>query len=267
MSTKPDDTLTIQVSRDQLIVIAIPVAFLLGLALGYFSWGRTAIATEQVAQQPEIVADESAQSAAPAQSGDQAVVDPPTVAEQIENLDRYEVPLDENDPITGPEDAPVTIVEFSDFECPFCQRHFQEVYPRLISTYGDQIRYVFKDFPLTSIHPNAFPAAEAALCSLEQNAFWPFHDLLFGGTQGLSRSSYESYASSLNLDIDAFTLCLDESRYAASVQADQDFGIETGVRSTPTFFINGIGLVGAQPFEVFAQIIDYELENIDPEAE
>ena len=187
------------------------------------------------------------------------------MGEQIEGLVRYELPIGEFDPATGPEDAPITLVEFSDFECPYCQRHFLEVYPRLQSEYGDQIRFVFKDYPLTSIHPNAVPAAEAALCAHEQGAFWPYHDLLFGGTEGFSRASYESYAASLGLDADAFTLCLDDGRYNEQVMADLNFGIETGVSSTPTFFINGIGLVGAQPFEVFAQIIDYELERLAAE--
>lgn len=264
MSENDQDTLTLKVTRSQLIVIALPLVFLLGLALGYALWGRS---TALVADESplEIVQDSAPADSAVSQSGDQVAVSPPTVADQIEALERYELPVGEFDPAFGPDDALITIVEFSDFECPFCQRHFQQVYPRLLSEYPDQILYVFKDFPLTSIHPNAFPAAEAGLCALEQDAFWPFHDLVFGGSLGLSRETYESYAGSLGMDVDAFLVCLDEGRYSAEVEADLQTGIDTGVSSTPTFFINGIGLVGAQPFEVFAQIIDYELERLSAE--
>ena len=268
MSENDQDTLTLKVTRSQLIVIALPLVFLLGLALGYGIWGRApALVADSspIENNAEIGQDSAPSDSAVSQSGDQEAVAPPTVAEQIEALDRYELPIGEFDPFTGPEDAPITIVEFSDFECPFCQRHFQEVYPRLQSEYPDQIRYVYKDFPLTSIHPNSFSAAEAGLCALEQDFFWPFHDLVFGGSLGLSSEAYESYASSLGMDVDAFIVCVDEGRYSAEVEADMQIGIETGVSSTPTFFINGIGLVGAQPFEVFAQIIDYELERLSAE--
>lgn len=264
MSENDQDTLTVKVNRSQLIVISLPLVFLLGLALGFVFWGRAPeVAEDTLAiENVEDVSSEDSNIAPPA---DQEVDAPSSVAEQIEALERYVLPIGEFDPVIGPADAPVTIVEFSDFECPFCQRHFQEVYPLLMSEFGDQIRYVYRDFPLNSIHPNAAPAAEAGLCALEQDAFWPYHDLLFGGPLDLNRASYESYASSLGLDVDAFILCLDDGRYFEEVEADLEIGIETGVSSTPTFFINGIGLVGAQPFEVFQQIINYELERLAAE--
>ncbi len=268
MTENDQDTLTVKVNRSQMIVIALPLVFLLGLALGFVFWGRAPeIMDEPLAiENAEDVSSAENEVAQPVdQSDDQEVDTPSSVAEQIEALDRYVLPIGEFDPVTGPADAPITIVEFSDFECPFCQRHFQEVYPLIMSEYGDQIRYVYRDFPLNSIHPNATPAAEAGLCALEQGAFWPYHDLLFGGPLELGRASYESYASSLGLDVDAFIVCLDDGRYFEEVEADLQIGIETGVSSTPTFFINGIGLVGAQPFEVFQQIINYELERLAAE--
>jgi protein-disulfide isomerase len=262
------DTLTLKINRSQLIVIALPIVFLLGLAVGFVLWGRAPAIADDIAipaLAEDVSSNDSSDAQPVAQSGDQEVSAPQSVAEQIEALERYVLPVGEFDPFLGPEDALVTIVEFSDFECPFCQRHFQQVFPRLQSEYGDQVRFVYRDFPLNSIHPNAAPAAEAALCALEQDAFWPYHDLLFGGTLELNRASYESYAASLGMDVDAFIVCLDDGRYTEEVERDLEVGIETGVSSTPTFFINGIGLVGAQPFEVFQQIIDYELERLAAE--
>jgi protein-disulfide isomerase len=176
---------------------------------------------------------------------------------------RFDIEVFEDDPVLGPEDAPITIFEFSDFECPYCQRHNLEVFNRIMEAYEGQIRYVYKDFPLTAIHPNALPAAAAALCAHEQNAFWEFHDYLFSMALGLSEEAYMQYAEDLNLDMDDFTDCVEEGRYEESVQADIDFASSLGVSSTPTFFINGIIVIGAQDFEYFVQIIDGELEGGD----
>ena len=175
---------------------------------------------------------------------------------------RIDVPILENDPTFGPAGAPIILVEFSDFECPFCRSHFLEVLPRLKAAYPDQILYVYKDFPLTSIHPNAVPAAEAAHCAREQGAFWEFHDLLFSMRLELGLGAYLEYAAELDLDMDDFTLCVDERRYADIVRGSYDFASQFGLRSTPTFFINGIAVIGSQPFEAFARIIDAELENL-----
>lgn len=255
---EPADTLVFRVRRSHFYAITVPLAFLLGLVVGFLAWGQGPDPSQQLAaSQAELVRSQEAQS-----SAEQQVAAEQSVAEQIESLQRYDILVDETDPVNGPEDAPVTIIEFSDFECPFCQRHFAEVYPRLLSDYPDQIRFVYKDLPLTSIHANAVPAAMAAQCAFEQDAFWPFHDLLFGGELGLSRSSYEEYATRLELDLVQFTLCLDENRYADAVQTDMDYALQLGLRSTPTFFVNGIGVVGAQSYEVFVQIIEYELSRL-----
>ncbi len=225
------ETVQFRIKRHQLNLV---LGLLAGVLLGYLIWGV-----------------EKPQSAAPASD----------LASQIESLPRHEVPIDADDPVLGAADAPITIIEFADFQCPYCQQHVLETYPRLVADYGDQIRFVYKDFPISSIHPDAFPAALAAQCALEQNAFWEYHDLLFSGRLGLGRDSYLAYAGDLGLDVNEFTACLDEERYAEAVQADYNFAVELGISSTPTFIINGIALVGAQPYSVFAQIIDYELAN------
>ena len=176
---------------------------------------------------------------------------------------RYDVPVDD-DPILGAEDAPITIVEFSDYECPYCRQWHSEVYSQLIETYGKQIRFVYRDFPLASIHSNANSAAYAANCAHEQGVFWEYHDMLFGMEQGLGNGAYLDYANQLGIDQADFQECLDSGRYQAEVQADFDFAAELGVRSTPTFFINGIAVVGAQPFEIFQQVIERELAGEIP---
>ncbi len=229
------------------------VGLLIGVLAGYLVWGTSAASMSSSAgvtnpNAPSIVAEATGQSS-----------DTNDLASQMENLPRYDVSVSEDDPIKGSADAPITIIEFADFQCPFCQRHAQETYPQLVAQYGDKIRFIYKDFPLSSIHPEAYPAAIAGQCALAQNAFWDYHDLLFSGRLELGRETYLAYATELGLDIDAFTTCLDNQTYAQSVQEDYNIGTDLGVSSTPTFFINGIAVVGAQPFSLFSQIIDYEL--------
>jgi protein-disulfide isomerase len=250
-----NDTLNFQIKRSHFYAITIPLAFLLGLALGYMVWGQGTVAplaTAASGGENSPVGSELTDPQAP-QSDD--------IASQIASIERIDVTVDKNDPTYGPEDAPITIIEFADFQCPFCQRHFQETYPQLLENYPDQIRFVYKDYPLTSIHPDAFPASLAGMCAYEQDAFWPFHDLLYGGTLGLGSEAYSQYASDLGLDMDAFAQCIEEERFAEDVQADAQYAQQIGVSSTPTFFINGLPIVGAQPYSLFAQVIDYELAN------
>jgi protein-disulfide isomerase len=123
---------------------------------------------------------------------------------------------------------------------------------------------VYRDFPLASIHSNAISAAEASGCAFEQDFYWEFHDRLFSMEQGLDRKAYIKYATDLGLDVDAFQECIDSRQYQAEVQADYDFAAQLGIRSTPTFFVNGLAVVGAQPFEVFQQVIERELAGEIP---
>ena len=173
---------------------------------------------------------------------------------------RSEVAVDPDDPALGPASAPVTIVEFSDFQCPFCQR-VAPTLKRVRDAYGDRVRIVWKDFPLTSIHPQAFKAAEAAQCAREQGKFWEYHDRLFGNQQALQVESLKKYAADAGLDAAKFASCLDTAKYAERVQAQMGVGAKLGVNSTPAVFINGRLLTGAQPYETFVAVIDEELER------
>jgi len=246
--TSPEITITLR--RGQLFAIVLPLVFLFGLGLGYLVWGRAP------AEAAVTAAEASSPGASEAQDQEAASSTPQQVV-------RYDVPTD-GDPALGPANAAITIIEFSDYECPYCQRWHAEVFERLMNTYADQVRLVYRDFPLTSIHPNAFAAAEAANCANEQGGFWNFHDRLFSMELGLSSQAYQQYARQLGLDEEAFKECLDSGRYQEEVQSDFDYAAELGVRSTPTFFINGIAVVGAQPYEVFQQIIDKELAGEIP---
>jgi protein-disulfide isomerase len=162
-------------------------------------------------------------------------------------------------PARGPDDAPIRIVEFSDFECPFCLSANPTI-AQVLETYGDRIRLVYRHFPLT-IHPNARPAAEAAACAAAQGQFWRYHDRLFGDQTQLEEADLKRHAAELGLDAPAFDACVDGRRYRQDVDADIAAGAAAGVSGTPAFFINGRLLSGAQPFEVFKQIIDDELAS------
>ncbi|MGB7094417.1 MAG: thioredoxin domain-containing protein [Anaerolineales bacterium] len=253
--SKPGE-LTITLRRWHLYALVMPLIFIVGLGSGYLLRGWAPL---PVAPSAAIAAESSSSSdprVAVSQSNSDAPVENPQVV-------RYDVPVDD-DPVLGAEDAPITIVEFSDYECPYCRQWHSEVYTQLIDTYGDQIRFVYRDFPLESIHANAYPAAEAANCAYEQGAFWDYHDKLFSMELGLGREAYTEYASQLDLDGEAFKECIESGRYQEEVQLDFEFAANLGVRSTPTFFINGIAVVGAQPFDIFQQVIERELAGEIP---
>ena len=171
---------------------------------------------------------------------------------------RYEVTLAATDPALGSASAPVTIVEFSDFQCPFCQR-VAPTLKQVQKTYGDKVRIVWKDFPLTQIHPEAFKAGEAGQCAAEQGKFWEYHDRLFANQQALLPDSLKKYAADAGLDAAAFSACLDTSKYGDRVREGVAQGSRLGVNSTPTIYVNGRMLSGAQPYETIAAVIDEEL--------
>jgi len=162
-------------------------------------------------------------------------------------------------PSLGPTDATVTMVTFSDFQCPACGRSYPTV-KRIMDQYKGRIRFVFRDFPL-SIHPQAPKAAEAAACANEQGKFWQMHDAMFENQQKLAVSDLKSTAASLGLDTERFVACLDSGKKTADWQADMEAGKKYGVNSTPSFFINGRLIAGAAPYPAFAQIIDEELQR------
>jgi protein-disulfide isomerase len=160
-------------------------------------------------------------------------------------------------PAKGPAGAPVEIVEFSDFQCPYCLRAHATI-DQVLAAYGDRIRFVYRHFPLPS-HPNARPAAEASACAAEQDKFWPYHDRLFAQPSKLSDGDLKQHAAELGLDTARFNACLDSHKYKSVVDADMKEGDEAGVNATPTFFINGRVVSGALPFDSFKRIIDDEL--------
>jgi len=160
-------------------------------------------------------------------------------------------------PAKGAENAPVTIVEFSDFECPYCAR-VNPALDQVMRNYGDKVRMVFRQFPL-SIHSNAQKAAEASLCAREQDKFWQMHDAMFKEQRSLGVEQLKEKAARLELDTAAFNECLDSSRHADAVLADLKAGSALGVSGTPAFFVNGRFLSGAQPYEEIAKLIDEEL--------
>jgi len=160
-------------------------------------------------------------------------------------------------PAQGPSNAPIEVVEFSDFQCPYCYRA-TPVVKQVLSTYGNKIRFVYRNYPLPS-HPNAHPAAEAAQCANEQGQFWAYHDRLFADQSKLSDADLKASAAALGLDATKFNSCFDSHKYKARVDADTQAGNEVGVNGTPAFFINGRMLSGAQPFEEFKKVIDEEL--------
>ncbi|MEM7355320.1 MAG: thioredoxin domain-containing protein [Acidobacteriota bacterium] len=180
-------------------------------------------------------------------------------AAEVEVLtEPFRVEVAADGPKKGPDSAPVTIVEFSDFECPFCGR-VNPALAKVHETYGDKVQIVFRQFPL-DIHRNARKAGEASLCADEQGLFWEMHDAMFGDQKNLTVDGLKSIAGGIaDLESQTFNECLDSGRHAATVEKDLAEGSKAGVASTPTFFINGRHLSGAQPYESFAQIIDEEL--------
>ncbi len=168
------------------------------------------------------------------------------------------VPVGES-PERGPSDALVTIVEFADFQCYYCG--VAESIVREVDAERPGLRWVFKHFPITSIHSHALPAAIAAECAKEQGQFWQMHDLLFANQSALVESALVSYAEELGLDIDAWNTCRASDEAIVPIREDYNLGLAIGVVGTPTFFINGSALPGAYPVSDFTALID-EAESI-----
>ncbi len=164
--------------------------------------------------------------------------------------------LADDDPVLGSESAPVTIVEFSDFQCPFCARFRAQTFDRIKENFTDKglVKFVYRDLPL-SFHQYAQKAAEAAQCAHEQGKFWEYHDLLFKNQRSLDVNSLKKYAADLGLDVDKFSECLDSGKYADEIAKDAQDAASLGISGTPGFVINGQVLVGAQPYREFERII------------
>ena len=177
-------------------------------------------------------------------------------------------------PFLGKSDAPVTLVEFTDYQCPYCRRHANGTGKQIIKEYVDtgKVKYVIREFPLSRIHPKAHKLSQAALCAGDQNKYWEMHDLFLKGTKKINPDDLSQEIKALDLDAQAFQTCLDSNKYAKKVDADVTDGSKLGVRGTPSFFIGKTGkqgntkihatrmLRGAQSFEQFRQAIDKALK-------
>jgi protein-disulfide isomerase/Skp family chaperone for outer membrane proteins len=171
--------------------------------------------------------------------------------------DRAKVAV-EGHPSRGPVAAPVTIVEFSDFECPYCSGLYPTL-KRIEANYKEKIRIVYRQFPLNNIHPRAQKAAEASLCANDQDKFWQFHDALFADQRNLTVEDLKAKAASLSLNGSTFASCLDSGKHAAAVRDSITEGSKLGIDGTPAMFINGRFLGGNQPYDAIAKIIEDEL--------
>lgn len=226
--------------------------FVLGLVTGILALGTIGFivlligkfSSSMTAKVPSLPADNTAQAPAPsAPAGKQ----------------EFTITRDNN--IRGNFDAPVTLVEFSDFQCPYCGR-FKPTVDKILATYGDKVRLVYKHFPLDSIHSEARPAAIAAECAKEQKGnegFFAFHDAFYANQANLGSALYESTAKANGLNLAKFKTCQTDPKIAARIQADFDEGSAKGVEGTPATFVNGELVSGALPFENFKSIIDTAL--------
>lgn len=175
------------------------------------------------------------------------------------DMPRIEVPVLEHDPVRGNADAEVTIVQFAEYQCGYCAKAMPTI-DQIFEKYDGKVRMVYKDFPL-DFHDKARGAAIAAHCAGEQEKYWEMHDQLMTHQQALSRTDLLGYASELSLDDERFAACLDSDRFDEAIDADLEAGRLAGVSGTPAFFINGVMLSGAQPFEKFESVIERELQN------
>ena len=168
--------------------------------------------------------------------------------------------LIDDDDVKGDKNAPVTIVEFSDYECPFCGRFYSDTYKQIDAEYikTGKVKFVYRDFPL-SFHPQAQKAAEAAECAGEQGKYYEMHNKLFESGVAGGVAGFKQYAKDLGLNSGKFDDCLDSGKMASEIQKDFNDGQNAGIQGTPGFIVNGQSISGAQPYSVFKQVIDAEL--------
>lgn len=192
------------------------------------------------------------------ESGDEGVVETITVEDVApdKEVELVEIAVSDSEGMGDP-DAPVVVVEYSDFQCPYCYRSYTELLPQLKENYIDEglVYFVYRHYPLSSIHPYAQNDGEATECARDQGAFWEMHDAIFDG-QAFTDDDLKGYAADLGLDTNEFDECLDSDKYEEKVKNDLAEGIAAGVSATPTFFINGEKVVGAQPYETISSVIE-----------
>lgn len=241
----------------------VAVLFLLiGVALGALGYDRLLQANQaenQTLIQDAVTAALAAQSDDLANSVVAALMENAQGGSPSEAPDpnvRFETTID-GEPYVGADDPIVTIVEFSDFQCGYCKRFHDDTFQAIVDNYGDQVKFVYRDFPI--LGDMSVVASLAASCADEQGQFWPYHDLLFENQGSFSQDRFIEFATQLELDVESFTTCLEDQTYFDAVQADYNEAISIGARGTPAFLINGRFISGAQPYDVFASMIDAEI--------
>lgn len=242
---------TVQPAALNYIVVGL-VCLVIGGIMGMVIAQRTGSASFDQTEVDAIINRAVATAVAAVPQGGGAVA-------QQQGLDEstvYTVSI-EGDPSIGPADAPITIVEFADFRCGFCRRHFEETFEPLLAAYEGQVRYVFRDFPILS--QESLIAALAGECADDQGSFWEFHDRIYSNQNNLTQEAFIGYATDLGLDVETFSACLENQDHLSEVVQDFRDGEALGITGTPTFFINGKPLIGAQPYQQFALRFDAEL--------
>lgn len=227
------------------VVIAV-ACFIIGLAIGIFGYDR--VVQNNRDENSELIGSAVAAVVA-------ALPQQPTPVPTVDPNMRYDV-TDAGNPALGPADAPVTIIEFGDFNCGYCRRFFDETLEPLLQAYEGRVRFVYRDYPI--LGQSSVLAALAAECADDQGQFWAFHDRVYS-EQVLTREVFVQYATELEMDVDTFTTCFDDATHQPEIEADYLAGAQLGVGGTPTFYINGKVLVGAQPYENFVAAIEAEL--------
>ncbi|MFZ5391392.1 MAG: DsbA family protein [Patescibacteria group bacterium] len=182
-----------------------------------------------------------------------------STASNLPPLSKVKV-ISQDDPSLGPVYAPVTIVEFGDFECPYCRQSYS-IIKQLLAKYPDGLRFIYRDYPVSSIHSQALPAAQAANCAKQQNKFWQYHDKLFDRQNELGDSLYLSLASELGLNISDFKSCLNDPKIVKEIEEDLSVGVDAGIQGTPAWFINNRKVEGSLPLEVWEKLIALILKN------
>lgn len=230
---------------NRLIITIISIAIISAFLGGYVIGGETVEPKEIIIR--ETVQISQTRPATQEQFGPQIILN---------------ISLDD-DPMKGNPDAPITIVEFSDFQCPFCAKFHETTLPQIEQNYisTGKVNFVYRDFPIQSIHPNAIPAALASECADDQRKFWEMHDMIFEKGFAGGAATYKGYAKDIGLNTADFNDCLDSGEKASEVAKDMADGQAAGVRGTPGFIINGQLVSGAQPFSAFQQVIDAALRG------
>jgi protein-disulfide isomerase len=243
---------TVPRSTFNAVVIAF-VCLLVGTVVGWV--GRDRMAQANVTENETLISSAVATAVAALPAGGSVVVAEPT----RDPNQRFVVDIKDN-PVQGPEDAPITIIEFGDFRCGYCRRFNDETLSQILTNYEGRIRYVYRDYPI--LGTESIESALAAECAHDLDAFWPFHDWLYANQDKLNRDGFLQAATELNLDMEQFTTCFDGRTHEQEILADYLDGQSLGVGGTPTFFINGKLLTGAQPYTVFAGVLEQELAAI-----